>query len=101
MTYYESSRFFSNPFKMPHGMATAQGWFGVVIAIIVEIRLMKSQTIENPSLSFLPIRTQGLALFEPLSLPRQDPPVTIWLLLELVDGMQARLTLPSANWDRL
>ena len=51
----------------------------------------------NLSRSFVLTEVRGLALYKPLSWPRQDPPITIWLLLELVDGMQARLRLPSAK----
>lgn len=85
---------------MPCGAVTAQGCFGV--SSVSSDKWSKwNRTIENLSRSFVLIGVQGLALLNLLSWPRQNPPVTIWLLLKLVDKMQARLKLPSANWSWL
>lgn len=85
---------------MPCGAVTAQGCFGV--SSVSSDKCSKwNRTIENLSRSFVLIGAQGFALLNPLSWSRQNPPVTIWLLLKLVDKMQARLKLPSANWGWL
>lgn len=68
----------------------------VVSSVSSEKREKLKKSIENLSRSFVRIRAQSLALLRLLSWPRQDPSVTMWPLLKLVNGMQARLKLPLA-----
>lgn len=94
--YFESSRLFSVSPKMPCGVVTAQGCFGVS-SVSSEKWRKWNKTIENLPCSFVLIRTQGLASLKVLSWLRQDPPITIWLLFKSVDFIQARLGLPGCK----